>query len=125
MRAGAAEKKAANGRLVARPIENGAHGEELIEREFAVKNVAAGEPVGSFEILRSDDLHGIDEIGQVRRVGGESFDAGVAQVVAAGLPVPLSQLMWPELHGGGARGLFGGSGRAEDGGWGGGVRHAG
>src|SRR5258708_35121829 len=98
MRAGAAEKKAANGRLVARPIENGAHGEELIEREFAVKNVAAGEPVGSFEILRSDDLHGIDEIGQVRRVGGESFDDGVAQVVAAGGTASPSLLLLWQTH---------------------------
>src|SRR5713101_8945030 len=71
MRAGAAEKKAANGSLVARPIENGAHGEELIEREFAVKNVPAGEAVGGFEIFRRDDLHGFDEIRQVRHVGGE------------------------------------------------------
>src|SRR6266853_2570526 len=56
MRAGAAKKKAADGRFVTRPIQNRAHGEELIESEFAVKNVAAGEAVGSFEIKRRDDL---------------------------------------------------------------------
>src|SRR5882762_511999 len=60
MRAGAAEEKAADGRFVARPIKNRAHGEELIEREFAVKNMAAGEAVGSFQIKRRDNLHGFD-----------------------------------------------------------------
>src|SRR5712664_1896178 len=90
MRAGAAEKKAADGRFVARPIENGAHGEKLIEREFAVKNVASSETVGCFEIFGRDDLHVFDEIGQVRRVSGESLDDGVPQVIAARVPVPFS-----------------------------------
>ena len=61
MRAGTAKKKASNGRFVARPIENRAHGEKLIERKFAMKNVTAGEAVGDFEIFRGDDLHGLDE----------------------------------------------------------------
>jgi len=87
MGARAAEEKAADGRFVARPIKNRAHGEELIEREFAVENVAAREAVGSFQIKRRDDLHVFDEIGQVRRVGGESFGDGVAQVEAARVPV--------------------------------------
>src|SRR6266404_7970686 len=89
MRAGAAEKEAADGRFVARPIENGAHGEELIESEFAVENVAAGEAVAGFEILGRDDLNSFDQAGKIWRVSGESFDDGVAQVVAARVPVPF------------------------------------
>src|SRR6266404_7339585 len=89
MGAGAAEEKATNRSFIARPIENRAHGEELIERELAVENVAAGEAVGSFQIKRRDDLHVFDEIGQVRRISGESLGDGVAQVVAARVPVPF------------------------------------
>src|SRR5258708_17875440 len=101
MRAGAAKKKAADGGFVAGPIENGPHGERLMEGELAMKNVAAGETVGRFEILGRDDLHVFDEIGQVRRVSGESFDDGVSQVVAARVPVPFFQLEWRELNIGG------------------------
>ena len=54
--------------FVARPVEDRAHGEELVERQFAVENVAAGEAVGGLEILRRDDLHGLDEIREIRRV---------------------------------------------------------
>src|SRR5258706_1793996 len=101
MRAGAAKKKAADGRFVARPIENGTHGEKLIECELAMKNVAAGEAVGSFEIKRRDDLHVFDEIGQIRRVSGQGFDNGVSQVEAARVPVPFLQREWGELDAGG------------------------
>ena len=101
MRAGAAKKKAADGRFVTRPIQNGTHGKKLIESEFAVKNVAAGEAVGSFEIKRRDDLHVFDETGQIRRVSGQGFDNGAAQVVAARVPVPFFQLEWGELDVGG------------------------
>ena len=89
MRAGAAKKKAADGRFVTRPIQNGAHGEELIESELAVKNVAAGEAVGSFEILGGDDLDAFNQAGKIGRVRGESLDDGVAEFLAAGVPVPF------------------------------------
>ena len=68
MRAGAAQEEAADRGLVARPIEHRAHGEKLVEGEFAVKNVAAGEAVGGFEISRSDDLHGFDDSAKLGRV---------------------------------------------------------
>src|SRR6266852_1479559 len=80
---------------------SGAQHEKLIERELVMKNVAASETVGRFEILGRDDLHVFDEIGQVRRVSGESFDDGVSQVVAARVPVPFFQLEWRELDVGG------------------------
>src|SRR5256885_4821479 len=44
-----------------RSIENGTHGEKLIECELAVKNVAAGEAVEAFEILGGDDLDRSEE----------------------------------------------------------------
>ncbi len=97
MRAGAAEEKAADGRFVASPIENGAHGEKLVEGEFAMENVAAGEAVDRFEVERSDDLHVLHEAGKIGRVLGESFDDGVAEIFAAGVPVPFLQLVRREL----------------------------
>src|ERR1700694_4420166 len=101
MRAGTAKKKAADGRFVASPIENGTHCEKLIECELAVKNVAASKAVGSFEIKWRDDLHVFDEIGQIRRVSGQGFDNSVSQVVAARVPVPFFQLVRRELNVGG------------------------
>src|SRR5713226_10368996 len=58
MRAGAAEIEAADGSAVARPVEQRAEGEELVEGQFAVKDVASGEAVSFFEVMRSDDLSG-------------------------------------------------------------------
>src|SRR5580765_443267 len=97
MRAGAAEKEAADGRFVTSPIENGAHSEKLIEGEFAMKNVAAGEAVDRFQVERSDDLHVFDEAGQIGGVLGESFDYGVAKIFAAGVPFSVLQLERREL----------------------------
>src|SRR5271155_163087 len=87
MRAGAAEIKSTDRRFVARPIENGAHGEELIERELAMENLSAGETVNGFQIVRSDDLHVFDEAGKIGRVFGKCFDDDVAEVFAADAPV--------------------------------------
>ena len=53
-------------RAVARPVEQRTHGEELVERQFAVEDVAAGEAVGVFQILRGDDLVAQDQLRQVR-----------------------------------------------------------
>lgn len=97
----AAEIEAADGGFVARPIEDGTHREELVESEFAVENVAAGETVDGFEVERSNDLHVFDEAGEIGSVVGESFDDGVAKVFAAGIPVPFPQLEGRKLDVGG------------------------
>src|SRR5580704_11548101 len=89
VRAGTAEEEATDGGFVARPIEDGAHGEELIEGKFAVENVAAGETVGGFEILGRDDLDAFDEARKIRRVSGEGLDDGVAEFLAMSIPVPF------------------------------------
>ena len=101
MRAGTAEKQAADGRFVTRPVQDWTHGKKLIEGELAVENVAAGKTVGCFEILGRDDLNGLDHAGQIGRVFGESSDDGVAEFLAAVIPVPFFQLEWRELNVGG------------------------
>src|SRR5207249_4930689 len=68
MRTVAARIKLLNGSLVARPIQQRSHREELVEREFAVKNMAAGKSVSIFEVFRRDDLVAQDLLRQRRRV---------------------------------------------------------
>ena len=98
MRAGAAEEEPADRGFVARPVENGAHGEELVECEFAVEDVAAGEAVDGFEIARRDDLHRFDDLAEVGRMDRERFedvfgeDCGVIVV-----PVAVFEFVGREL----------------------------
>ena len=80
--AGAAEEKAANGRAITRPADQRAHGEKLVEREFAVRDVAAGETVVIFEVERRDDAASENFRGQVGRVLRERFHDGVGERVA-------------------------------------------
>src|ERR1700744_5310248 len=73
MRAGAAEEQSANRSLIAGPIEHGTHGKKLIEREFAVEDVAAGEAVDRLEVARRNDLHRFDDLIEVGRMNADRF----------------------------------------------------
>ena len=92
MRAGAAEKKAADRRFVARPIENGPHGEKLIERKLAVKNVAASETVRCLEILGRDDLDAFDNPRQIRSVGRKGLVSPCRRVPCGANPNSLPSI---------------------------------
>jgi hypothetical protein len=87
VRAGAAEEESTDGRLVTGEAEERAHGEELVEGEFAVGDVAAGEAVIGFEVERSDDAAREDFRGKIGRVFGEGADDGVGEGIAAMIPV--------------------------------------
>src|SRR2546421_10976924 len=100
MRAGAAKKQAADGCFIARPIENGTHGEKLVERKLAVENVAAGETVRGFQILGRDDLHAFDQAREIRRIVGKSSNDHRAELPPAEVPIPLPQSIRSELHAG-------------------------
>src|SRR6266851_6587377 len=68
MRARSAEKQILDRRLVTRPAEERPRDEQLIQRELAVKDMTAGQPVGPLEIERRDRLpsqHGRFESGRV------------------------------------------------------------
>src|SRR5437764_13471051 len=60
MRARTAKVKSRDGCAVACPAEKRAHGEHLVEPEFAVKDVAAGQSVGLLEVERRDRLPRLD-----------------------------------------------------------------
>lgn len=92
MGARAAEIEAADGGFVAGPIEGRAHREKLVKSEFAMGDVAAGETVSSLEIVGSDDLHVLDEAGEIGGVLGESFEDGKAKLATCAAPVPFAFL---------------------------------
>src|SRR5437588_6696346 len=69
MRSGTTEEQSANGRLVARPIEHRPHGEELVQRKLAVKNVAPGEAVTGFQVLGRVDMYSFNQSGEIQCVG--------------------------------------------------------
>ena len=97
MGAGTAEEEALDGRFVAGPVEDRAHGEQLIEGQLAVKNVAAGEAVFGFEVFGGDGLSALDEAGEIWRVIADGFDDGVGEVLAARIPIPFFQFEWGKL----------------------------
>src|SRR5260370_42342957 len=115
MRAGAAKKKSADGRLVTRQTENGTHGEKLVECKLAMENMAASEAVGCFEILGRDDLDAFDQARKIRGVGGERLNDSGAKFPAAGVPIPFSEFIRSILYAGGEELLaVTGGGRVED-----------
>src|SRR5208282_388842 len=98
MRSTAAQIQAVDRCLVACPVEQGAHSEELIEREFTVEDMAAGEPVGFFEIPGRDDLPVQDGLRQIRRVLRDGVHHGFAECGALALPVAVFQFIGRVLH---------------------------
>ena len=84
MGAGAAEEKAADGRVVAGPADERAHSEKLVEGEFAMGDVAAGQTVGLLEIQRSDDEARENFRRQIGRVLRERLYDDVGQGVTLG-----------------------------------------
>ncbi len=85
--AGTAEVEMANGSAVARPTEQGAHGEKLIESGFAMEDVAAGKTVIHFEILGSEHFAVEKERADLRNVFFERFDDGITERFAVRVPI--------------------------------------
>ena len=66
-----------------------------------MENVAAGEAVRGFQILRRDDLHAFDQAGEIRRIVGKSSNDDRAELPPAEVPIPFPQFIRSELHAGG------------------------
>ena len=71
-----------DGSGVAGPAEEGAHGENLVEGQFAVEGVAAGQAVGGFEVDGRESLHGQNLGCEIWRVLADGLNDGVAEGVA-------------------------------------------
>src|SRR5439155_4352164 len=93
MSAGPAEIEIFNWSAVVSAAENGAEGEELIQRVFAMKDVSAAETVGLLQIEGRDDLAVNDQVGEVRGVGRKGSNHGIAELVAAGIPASVFQFI--------------------------------
>src|SRR5581483_2136779 len=94
----AAQVQVLNGRVVARPVEQGPHCKELVEGKLAVINMAAGETVCVLEILRSNDLVMEDHLRQVRSVLGQCLDHSVTERNPLAVPAPALELVRRVLH---------------------------
>ena len=79
MSATSAQIQILNRCAISSPIQQRTHSEKLVEREFTVKNMAAREPVGIFQILRGDDLVRQNQLGKSRSILRQGFNHGVAQ----------------------------------------------
>ena len=89
MGARSAEKQILDWGAVTRPIEHRAHGEQLIERKFAVKDVAAAKSIGFIEVKRRDDLAMQDFVWQIRGVLSHGVDDSLAKSLPSFAPSPL------------------------------------
>src|ERR1700691_4630612 len=98
MRSVAAQIKVLNGCSIARPVEQRTHGEELIERELTVEDMAAGKAVGFFEILGGDDLVAQDDLREIRRVLRDRLHHGFPERRALAFPVAVFELVRRVLH---------------------------
>src|SRR5262249_2410150 len=98
MRAGAAQIEILDRRRGAGPREERTADEQLIERQLAVEDVAAGEAVVALEVERRDHLARDDRRGEA---GGEPLDRprrGRAEAVALGVPRRAAQMVRRVLH---------------------------
>src|SRR5581483_8733543 len=68
MGTGSAQKEILDGRTVSRPVEKRPHGENLIQRQFAVENVSPGEAITLLEIERRQCLLANDFLGEIGRI---------------------------------------------------------
>src|ERR1035437_4129706 len=97
MRARPAEIQTPDGRRVARPAEQWARNEELVERQLAVENMSAGQPEGPLEIERGDDLPRDDRRFEARRVCRDGARGRVTEPIALGVPRRAAQVIRGEL----------------------------
>src|ERR1051326_3665053 len=68
MRTRPAQIQIRNRSLVARPIKQWPHREELIKRQLPVEDVTPSEPISVLQILRRNDLVREDQLRQVRSI---------------------------------------------------------
>src|SRR5690348_10661252 len=89
MRGGAAHIKIFDGSAITRPSCNRPQEEKLLERKFALKNIAFGQADLLLNVPRTEHLLADDDFFQVRRIFGDRVDHRVAKFVAAIFPRAL------------------------------------
>src|SRR5690349_18190841 len=94
MRSRAAKVQPPDRRAVARPVQQRAHGENLVQRQLTVENVAASQAVGFFQIFWGDNLTSLHQARQVGGVFRQRVHHRIAQGIALSVPVRVPQLIW-------------------------------
>src|SRR5664279_2811306 len=101
MRAIASEEQAGHRRVIARVVEHWAHGEDLVEGDFTVEDVAPGKPIPRFQVHRSNHMSGFHNIREVWRVSSQRFDDDIGKFTAAIVPIAGLQFVGSKLEIGG------------------------
>src|SRR5688572_7785460 len=86
MGTGTAEEQSFDRRLIPSESEQWPHREELIERQFSVEDLSAGEAPSAFEIERRQRLPLDDQRAKIRCVLHQRLHDGVAERVAPIVP---------------------------------------
>src|SRR5256885_5080517 len=86
-----------NRRFVTSPIQQRTHGEELVQREIAVKDLPTRKPVLLFQVEGRDDLVREDQLRQIRRILRQRLHHRLPQGFSLLLPVTL-ELVGSVLH---------------------------
>src|SRR5262249_34080589 len=91
MSAGAAQEEIFNGRHVAGPTENRACGPQVIQPQFAVKDVATSQAVGAFKIEWRNNLPRNDRPVETGSVSLDGLRGDIRKMLALGVPCRVSQ----------------------------------
>ncbi len=86
------------GRAVVSPAGHGAQKEKLLERKFALKNVALREAELALEVERREHLAADDNFFDVGRMFGDGVDDGVAECFALIVPSAFGEFVGRVLH---------------------------
>ena len=98
MRAARAEVIAFERRAEVGPLRRGTQEEDLVQQQFAVEDVAAGDAGDGFDVLRRDDLLADDAFADVRRVSLDGRDDRFAECVALRIVPAAFDVVGRVLH---------------------------
>ena len=89
MRGRTAHIKVANRRAVLRPSRHRAQKEQLLQREFALKDVAFRQAELALDVQWREHLTMNNDVAQIRRVFRDGIDHRIAELFALLVPVPF------------------------------------
>src|SRR5688572_13434662 len=83
---GAAHVQVSNRSSVLSPSRRRTKKEQLLQRQFALEDVALRQSPLAFEVERRDDLAMTNDVGEIRRVLGDGVHDGIAKFIAFFVP---------------------------------------
>ncbi len=98
MRAAGGQVVAGQGRAEVGPLRRGAHEENLVQKQFAVEDVAAGDARDALDVDRRDDLLADDGAADVGRVTLERGDDRLGEGFFFGIVPAAFEIVGRVLH---------------------------